>query len=54
MSEDKAQLRQRISQLESDLRVCRAALAEAQAKLAEQKPVEAEAPRRGRPPKKAE
>lgn len=52
MSNEKQDLQQRISQLETDLRVTRAALAAAQAELAEKKPTE-EAPRRGRQPKDA-
>ena len=34
MSDEKSELRQRCSQLETDLRVCRAALAKAQEELA--------------------
>lgn len=54
MSDETHQLRQRVSQLESDIRVLRTALAEAQAK--EPKAPEAtEAPKkRGRPAKAKE
>jgi hypothetical protein len=47
MSDEKHALSQRVSQLESDLRVTRAALAKAQEELAALKGTE-EAPRRGR------
>lgn len=50
MSDEKSELRQRVSQLETDLRVTRAALAKAQEELAKVKP-EAEPVRRGRQPK---
>ena len=54
MSDEKSELRQRCSQLETDLRVCRAALAKAQEELAKVKPEAADVPvRRGRTPKAA-
>jgi hypothetical protein len=54
VSDEKSELRQRCSQLETDNRVLRAALAKAQEELAKVAPeAKAEAPRRGRPPKVA-
>lgn len=53
MSTEKRELEQRISQLETDNRTLRAALAKAQEELAQAKPAE-DTPRRGRLPKKAE
>lgn len=52
MSTEKQDLQQRISQLETDNRVLRAALAKANEELAQLKPAE-DAPRRGRQPKAA-